>query len=386
MYNFDTCPNRENFGSLKWDRYKDTSILPLWVADMDFQTAPEILKALEDRLKHGVMGYTVPYDSLYESVINYLSQSHNYSIERDWLKFLPGLVPAINLCCHAFSDQGDSIMTASPVYPPFLLAPRYADRELITTPLCQDASGQWTLDFSTMEASIKPNTKVFILCNPHNPVGRVYSRAELEQLADFCERHDLILISDEIHCDLIFDPLFQNKHISAATLNDKLAKRTITLMAPSKTYNTPGLACAFSIIEDPAMRRKFEKTTRGILTEINCFGYAACEAAFRHGEPWRQELLSYLNSNYKLLKSFLEENIPQIGFKPMQATYLAWLNIKDLELQSPAKFFEVQGVGLSDGAAFGDKNYLRLNFASPRKQLTEALDRMHTGLKKEGKI
>lgn len=277
-------------------------------------------------------------------------------------------------------------MTASPVYPPFLLAPRYADRELITTPLCQDASSQWTLDFSSMEASIKPNTKVFILCNPHNPVGRVYSRAELDQLADFCERHDLILISDEIHCDLIFDPLFQNEHISAATLNEKLAKRTITLMAPSKTYNTPGLACAFSIIEDPAMRRKFEKTMRGIITEINCFGYVACEAAFRHGEPWRQELLSYLNSNYKLLKSFLEENIPQIEFKPMQATYLAWLNIKDLELKSPAKFFEAQGVGLSDGAAFGDKNYLRLNFACPRKQLTEALDRMHTGLKKEGKI
>ena len=386
MYDFNTCPDRKNSGSLKWDRYDDASVLPLWVADMDFQTAPEILKALEDRLKHGVMGYTIPYDSLYESVINYLSQSHNYSIERDWLKFLPGLVPAINLCCHAFSNQGDSVMTASPVYPPFLSAPRYANRELITTPLCENESGEWTLDFSAMEDALKPNTKIFILCNPHNPVGRVYTRPELEQLADFCERHDLILISDEIHCDLIFDPLFQNKHITAATLNEKLAQRTITLMAPSKTYNTPGLACAFSIIEDPAMRRTFEKTTRGIITEINCFGYAACEAAYKVGEPWRQELLSYLNSNYKLLKSFLEEKIPQIEFKPMQATYLAWLNIKDLELKSPAKFFEAQGVGLSDGTAFGDSNYLRLNFACSSDRLIEALDRMHAGLEKERKI
>lgn len=384
MYNFDHCPDRRNLGSLKWERYADPSVLPLWVADMDFESAPEIIHALESRLKHGVFGYTIPYESLYESVITYLRNSHAYTVEKEWLHFLPGLVPAINLCCHAFTKKTDSIMTVTPVYPPFLSAPKYAQRELISVPLSLNASDQWTFDFESMERAIQPNTKLFILCNPHNPVGRVYTKEELLALSDFLEKHDLILISDEIHCDLIFQS--SNKHIVSASIHEQLAQRTITLMAPSKTYNLPGLACAFCIIEDPLKRTQFVKSIRGIITEINCFGYAACEAAYRYGEPWRLELIHYLENNYKVLKGFIEDKLSPIKLRPMEATYLGWLDVSRLKLKAPAQFFEKYGIGLSDGSPFGDSNYLRFNFGCPQKRMLEGLERMHLALKKEGKV
>lgn len=382
-YAFDRLPSRAGTGSLKWDRY-GSDVLPMWVADMDFETAPEIIDALKRRLNHKVFGYTIPYESVTEAVLEYLKRQHSYSVDKDCLNFLPGLVPAINLCCHAFTAENDSILTAIPVYPPFLSAPKNSGRKLISVPLCTNAEGQWILDFPAMEAAIQPDTKLFILCNPHNPVGRSYGKEELLQLSDFCQRHDLILISDEIHCDLIFDPSITH-HVSAQ-LDKTLAQRTITLMAPSKTYNLPGLACAFSIIENPKLKRQFERTIRGIITEINCFGYAACEAAYRHGETWRQALLIYLKENYHTLQSFLSENIPQIEFKSMQATYLAWLKVDALNLTNPSKFFEDHGVGLSDGRAFGDAHYLRLNFGCPQSRLIEALEKMQQALIKEGII
>ncbi|NBB79856.1 MAG: putative C-S lyase, partial [Verrucomicrobia bacterium] len=283
-YNFDICPDRKGFGSLKWDKYKGRDILPLWVADMDFTSAPEILEALQGRLDHGVFGYTIPHQAPIEAVLNYLERDHHYTARASWLNFLPGLVPALNLCCHAFAQPDESVMTATPVYPPFLSAPDNAARELIRVPLCLNAHDQWSLDIEAMEAAIQPNTRVFILCSPHNPVGRVFSREELTALADFCERHDLVLISDEIHCDLVFDESV--RHTVTATLNESIAQRTVTLMAPSKTYNLPGLACAFSIIENPQLRARFQKTIRGIITEVNCFGYAGLTAAYNDGEPW----------------------------------------------------------------------------------------------------
>ncbi len=379
VYNFDSCPNRNGYGSLKWDKYKGKDILPLWVADMDFTSAPEILAALQARLDHGVFGYTVPFDAPVEAVLNYLQRQHNYEAKASWLNFLPGLVPAINLCCHAFTDPGDSVMTATPVYPPFLSAPDYAQRELIKAPLCLNENDAWTLDFEAMEQLVKPNTKVFVLCSPHNPVGRVYTREELTQMADFCERHDLILISDEIHCDLVFDDDAQ--HIVTATLSEQIAKRTVTLMAPSKTYNLPGLACAFSVIEDSKLRLQFQKTIRGIITEVNCFGYAGCEAAYNHGEAWRQALLTYLKSNYNLLFKFIQEQIPDITFRPMESTYLAWFDVSKLELDNPVKFFEDHGVGLSDGIPFDGHQHVRLNFGCPQSRLVEGLEKMEAALK-----
>lgn len=377
-YNFDTCPNRNGYGSLKWDKFKNRDILPLWVADMDFETAPEIVAGLQARLDHGIFGYTVPYEGPTTAVLNYLERQHGYSARASWLNFLPGLVPAINLCCHAFTQPGDSVMTATPVYPPFLSAPDYAGRELIKVPLCLEDE-QWTLDFAAMEAAIQPNTRVFVLCSPHNPVARVYTRAELTRLADFCDQHDLILISDEIHCDLIFDA--DAKHIVTATLSEKIAARTVTLMAPSKTYNVPGLACAFSVIENQELRLQFQKTIRGIITEVNCFGYAGCEAAYNHGEPWRQELLKYLRSNYQLIAKFLKEQLPEVTFRPMQATYLAWFDVEKLELENPTAFFEAGGVGLSDGTPFDGPQHVRLNFGCPQSRLLEGLEKMESAIR-----
>ena len=379
-YNFDTCPDRSGYGSLKWDKYAGRNILPLWVADMDFVSAPEIIAALQTRLDHGIFGYTIPFEEPVQAVLNYLQRQHNYSAKASWLNFLPGLVPAINLCCHAFTEPGDSVMTATPVYPPFLSAPDYANRELIKVPLCLNDEDQWTLDFHAMDAAVKPNTKVFVLCSPHNPVGRVFTKSELKRLAAFCERHDLILISDEIHCDLVFDE--SAKHIVTATLSPELAARTVTLMAPSKTYNLPGLACAFSVIQDSSLRLRFQKTIRGIITEVNCFGYAGCAAAYNNGEPWRQALLAYLRSNYELVYQFVQEQMPEITFRPMEATYLAWFDVSRLGLENPIAFFEEQGVGLSDGVPFDGIQHVRLNFGCPRDRLIEGLEKMAAALKK----
>lgn len=377
-YDFDTCPDRNGYGSLKWDKYKSRDILPLWVADMDFTTAPEIIAALRKRLDHGVFGYTIPYTEPIEAILNYLERQHSYTAKARWLDFLPGLVPAINLCCHAFTTAGESVMTATPVYPPFLTAPEYSNRELIKVPLRLNDSDRWTFDFDAMEAAVQPHTRLFILCNPHNPVGRVYTKEELIRLSDFCEKHDLILISDEIHCDLVFDQAAQ--HIVTATLGESVAKRTVTLMSPSKTYNLPGLACAFSIIENEKLRLQFQKTIRGIITEVNCFGYAACAAAYNHGESWRQNLLSYLRGNYELIYQFIKENLPDITFRPMESTYLAWFDVSALELDNPAKFFEDHGIGLSDGIPFGSPQHLRLNFGCPRDRLQYALEKMASAL------
>ena len=377
-YDFDTCPERTGYGSLKWDKYKGRDILPLWVADMDFVTAPEILDALQQRLDHGVFGYTIPYEAPIEAVIKYLDRQHGYSARASWLNFLPGLVPAINLCCHAFTEPGDSVMTATPVYPPFISAPDYAERELIKVPLCLDSQDRWTLDIDAMEASIQTHTKIFVLCSPHNPVGRVFSKEELTALADFCERHDLILISDEIHCDLVFDA--EAKHTLTASLSEQIADRTVTLMAPSKTYNLPGLACAFSVIENTKLRAQFQKTIRGIITEVNCFGYAGITAAYDHGEPWRKALLTYLRDNYNFIYDFIRKETPEITFRPMESTYLAWLDVSKLGIKDPAKYFEKHGVGLSDGTPFDGHQHLRLNFGCPHSRLEEGLEKIKAAL------
>ncbi len=377
-YDFDTCPERTGFGSLKWDKYKGRDILPLWVADMDFVTAPEILDVLQERLDHGIFGYTIPHEAPIEAVINYLDRQHGYSARASWLNFLPGLVPAINLCCHAFTEPGDSVMTATPVYPPFITAPDYAERELIKVPLCLDGQDRWTLDIDAMEAAIQAHTKIFVLCSPHNPVGRVFSKEELTALADFCERHDLILISDEIHCDLVFDT--EAKHTLTASLGEQIADRTVTLMAPSKTYNLPGLACAYSVIENTKLRAQFQKTIRGIITEVNCFGYAGITAAYDHGEPWRQALLAYLRDNYNFIYDFIRKETPEITFRPMESTYLAWLDVSKLGIEDPVKHFEKHGVGLSDGTPFDGHQHLRLNFGCPHSRLVEGLEKIKAAL------
>jgi len=372
MYEFDQRIDRRQTGSLKWDKYKARDIVPLWVADMDFVSAPEILHALQARLAHGIFGYTVPYENVIAAVTNYLQRAHGYKIEADWLVWMPGLVPALNVAALAYAAPGEAILTCTPVYPPFLTAPIWRERQLITSHLRRKGT-RWTFDFDDLAAKVTTKTRAFILCNPHNPVGRAYEREELERLAHFCQQHDLVLCSDEIHCDLVY-PGF--KHISTATLSPEVADRTVTFMAPSKTYNLPGLACSFLVIANPHLRARFKKAARGLITEVNALGYAGCAAAYDHGENWRQALLRYLTRNRDHLYAFVQQKLPGVEMLPMEATYLAWLNVKDLGLESPVAFFEDAGVGLSNGADFGDGDYVRLNFGCPRSQLDEGLARM----------
>jgi cystathionine beta-lyase len=375
MFDFDRIIDRTGTGSLKWGKYAGRDILPLWVADMDFTSPPEVLDALQARVAHGVFGYTLAPASTQDAVLAYLKRVHGYEARREWLLWLPGLVPALNVVARAFGGPEDEVLTCTPVYPPFLSAPGWQSKTLVTSPLKLE-DGAWTFDFDDLEARVTPRTRAFILCNPHNPVGRVYRPEELARVVEFCERHDLVLCSDEIHCDLVFAG---HRHTVTATLSPEAEKCTITLMAPSKTYNLPGLCCSFVVIADPVLRLKFQQAARGLITEVNCLGYAGCEAAYNAGEPWRVQLMEYLTGNRDFLYRFVAEHLPEITLRPMEATYLAWLNIEGvraLGCESPHAFFEEHGVGLSPGADFRDADYVRLNFGCPRAMLEEALLRM----------
>ena len=376
QYDFTNPPSRAGTGSLKWTAYLDRDVLPLWVADMDFQSAPEILHALRERVDHGIFGYTLPDRGVEEAVLHYLSNTHGIEADPSWLCWLPGLVPALNVVSQAIGEAGDAVMTCTPVYPPFLSAPKNQTRELITVPLCR-RDDRWTFAFAAMEAAVTPRTKLFILCNPHNPIGRVFSRAELLELTAFCERHNLTLCSDEIHCDLILDDV---PHIATATLGDAVAERTISLFAPSKTYNLPGLSCAYAVISNPTLRTAFRRAAQGYITEVNCFGYTGCEAAYRHGEPWRQALLAVLRQNREQLYTFVAENLPEITIHPMEATYLAWMDFRKYGLENPAAHVESHGLALSDGRLFGNPGWLRLNFGCSPTLLEQALERLHRAM------
>jgi len=287
----------------------------------------------------------------------------------------------LNVTAQAFAQAGDEVLTVTPVYPPFMSAPKNSGRVSVQVPLRLDAAARrWEIDWAALEKAVTPRTKLFILCNPHNPVARVWRRDELVRLGEFCVRHNLVLCSDEIHCDLILDDL---PHVPAALLGDEIARRTITLMAPSKTYNMPGLGVSIAIIPDAGLRAKFVRATAGIVAEVNTLGYTACEAAYRDSEPWRQALLTYLRGNRDFLLAFVQRELPGVTVEaPIEATYLAWLNVAALKLADPIAHFEAHGAGLSDGAFFGVPrgSHVRLNFGCTRATLTEALARMKRAL------
>ncbi|HOF09719.1 MAG TPA: PatB family C-S lyase [Opitutaceae bacterium] len=377
-FNFDTAPSRVGTDSQKWQKYAGRDILPLWVADMDFVSAPAIVEAIQQRAAHGIFGYARPVASTTEAVVDYCARRYGWQIDPSWLVWLPGLVVGLNVTAQAFAEPGDEVLCLTPVYPPFMTAPRNSGRIARTVPLTLDhATRRWEIDWDALEAAVTPRTKLFFLCNPHNPVARVFRRDELARIAEFCLRHQLVLCSDEIHCDLILDDTLP--HIPTGTLGDDIARRTVTLMAPSKTYNVPGLGTSLAIIPDPQLRARFVRATAGIVAEVNCLGYAMCEAAFRHGEPWRQALLAYLRGNRDLLVATLASELPQLTIEaPIEATYLAWINVSQLGLDDPITHFEAHGVGLSECAYFGAPRgqYVRLNFGCARSTLAEALRRM----------
>ncbi|MBI3887421.1 MAG: putative C-S lyase [Opitutae bacterium] len=378
-FDFDTVINRRDTDSRKWHKYSGRDILPLWVADTDFASPPAVTAALQRRVAHGVFGYGVTEPAaVAEAVVAHCARHYHWTIQPEWIVWLPGLVCGLNVAAAAYGADGDEVLTCTPAYPPFLGAPGNQRRRTVTAPLAR-RDGRWEIDFAALAAAVTPRTRQFFFCHPHNPTGRVFTRPELEAVAAFCERHDLVVTSDEIHCDLILDPV---AHLPLASLSPAIAARTVTLMAPSKTYNIPGLGCSYAIIPDAALRARFEPSYGSIVPDVNVLGFVAAEAALREGEPWRQALLAYLRGNRDYLAAFVAAELPGVALSRVEATYLAWLDVSALELAQPAGFFEGHGVGLSDGAAFGAApgTFVRLNFGCPRATLAEACARLKRAL------
>lgn len=377
MFDFDRPIDRSAGDSIKWDRYAGRDIVPLWVADMDFAAPPAVLEALHRRIDHGVFGYGHPWPSLVDAVVAHLEREYGWQVEPNWIVWLPGLVTGLNVACRAVGTDGDAVFTATPVYPPFLLAPANSRRRAVSAPLVRDEEG-WAWDWAGVDGVLRAaRPKLFLLCHPHNPVGRAWREDELRQVLALAEKHDLIVCSDEIHCDLLLEPGL--RHAPFAALSEAAARRTITLMAPSKTFNIPGLGCAFAVIPDAGLRGAFHRAMDGIVPHVNTLGLVACEAALREGAAWRQELLAYLRGNARLVAKFVDTQ-PLLAATPVEATYLAWIDARGLGVANPQRHFEAAGVGLSDGADFGAPGFVRLNFGCRRALLEEALARMEKAL------
>ena len=372
---FDAPVDRTGTASFKWDKYPE-DVLPLWVADMDFVSPPAVVAALRERALHGVFGYALVPDSLSDAICAHLAVRYGWRIEPEWLVWLPSVVPGLNLACRGFAGPGEAVMTVTPVYPPFLDAPADQDRRLVTVPAAR-SDGRWQLPLEAMEAAVTADTRVLLFCHPHNPLGRVWRKDEVAAVVDFCRRHDLVLCSDEIHCDLILDDL---AHVPAALAAPGDADRIVTLMSPSKTFNLPGLNFAFAIVADEELRRRFQRPGEGLLPFPGCFAVDAAEAAYREGGGWLAELLEYLRGNRDLVERFVAESLPRVTMGHVEATYLAWLDVRTLDHADAATACLEAGVALSAVAAFGDPGFLRLNFACPRSTLQEALRRLRVAL------
>ncbi|MEE9496022.1 MAG: PatB family C-S lyase [Desulfobacterales bacterium] len=375
-FDFDRSVERRDTASMKWDKYKGKDIIPLWVADMDFCSPPAVIDALQRRIAHGVFGYTIPASDLNKIVVAMLEAEYGWSVPPQWLVWLPGLVTGLNVACRAVGEDNDAVMTATPVYPPFLSAPGNFRRRLVKVPLCEKQN-RWGFDFDRLESAITPDTRLFLLCNPHNPVGRVFTHDELKALAAICEKHDIVICSDEIHCGLLLDS--DKTHIPTATLAPEVAQRTITLMSPSKTFNLPGLGCAFAVISEEKLRRRFIAAMAGIVPAVNAMGFTAAVAAYRDCSDWHAGLLDYLRGNRNRVARAINA-MPLLSLAPVEATYLAWIDVRSSELKNPVKFFEDAGVGLQDGLEFDGRGFVRLNFGCARALLEKALKRMASAM------
>ncbi len=372
MFDFDTPVQRLGTDSTKWHKYGDKDIIPMWVADMDFQSPPAVMEALHARVDHGVFGYGRVEDAAMETILAYLQRAFGWQVDPHWLIWLPGLVTGLNVACRSVGNRDDEVLTTIPVYPPFLTAPRHSGRRLATTSMVY-ADNRWEIDLDDMEKSIGDDTALFILCNPHNPTGRVFHHDELTRLARICSAHDVVICSDEIHCDLILDP--NSRHIPIASLSAEVAQNTITLMAPSKTYNIPGLSCSFAIIPNHSLRRRFKHAMDGIVPHVNVLGLVAAKAAYQKGQAWLDAVKIYLRNNHDMVFDAID-TVNGLTMTPAEATYLAWIDSRDLNTTDPALFFEQAGVGLSNGNDFKGPGYVRLNFGCPRPLLSKALKRM----------
>lgn len=377
---FDVLPDRKNTNSVKWDVF-GPDVLPMWIADMDFRCPEAILGALQKELDLGVFGYPGDSNDLKDAIVRRMADLYHWKVTPDEIVLIAGVVSGLNLVAHLFSKAGGEALVQTPIYPPFLSAPGNAGLTRVDNELLRRADGSYAIDFDAFEAAISDRTRVFMLCNPHNPVGRVYRKDELERLAEICLRHHVLISSDEIHCDLIYSG---HHHTPIASLAPEISQNSITLMAPSKTFNMPGLECSFAIIQNPELRERFQKVGEGMASWVNLMGAVAGRAAYQEGQPWLQDLLAYLEGNRDYLFDFVNQRLPGITMAKPEGTYLAWLDCRGAGIDgNPYEFFlQKAKVAVNDGRAFGKgaDGFVRLNFGCPRSMLQDALQRMERAL------
>ena len=378
-YDFDRVIDRAHSDSLKWHRYGDA--LPLWVADMDFPVPEPVRRALAVRVEHGIFGYACEPPELREALVDWLARRFGWRVDPAALVFVPGVVTGFNVACRAFARPGEGVLVQTPVYPPMLDAPANFGLRRDEAMLACAANGRYEVEWDALEAAVGADTRLFLLCNPQNPTGRVFTAAELAQMAEICLHHGLIICSDEIHADLVYPG---KRHLPIAALCPEVAARTITLMAPSKTFNIPGLGFSLAIIEDAGLRAAFTAAAKDIVPHINVLGTVAALAAYTEGAPWLDDCLRYLEATRDMVAAAVRDRLPGVRMAAPEATYLAWLDCREAGLgDNPARFFlERAGGALNEGPSFGrgGEGFARLNFACPRSLLTEALDRMASAL------
>jgi len=386
MFNFDEIIPRKNTDSVKYDKLKiifgTDEVIPMWVADMDFKTPPFIMEAIRNRAKHEILGYSIRSDSFYSSIINWMQIMHQWKVDKDWISFSPGVIPAFTAAVMAFTLPGDKIIIQPPVYHPFFTSVLNTGRQLIHNCL-KFENKSYSFDFNDLKKKIDSRTKMIILCNPQNPVGRVWNKEELSELAEICVKNEILIVSDEIHSDLIFKG---HKHIPIASISDKIAQNTIATYAPSKTFNLAGLSTSAVIIPN----KKHKKTFDNFLNDFhlhggNIFGNIALEAAYLHGKDWLQEMLNYLEGNITLIRKFSEKHVDKMDLIEPEATYLLWLDFNKLKLSDKdleSFLIKKAKLGLNPGTMFGSggEGFHRMNIACPRSTIMLALNQLEVAL------
>jgi len=387
LYNFDETIERRGTNCIKFDKneaiFGTEDVMPMWVADMDFRTPDFIIEAIKKRLEHEILGYTFRGDSYFDSIQNWMKKRHHWDVEKDWITFSPGVVAGLTMAIEALSQPGDKVIVQPPVYYPFFDSVKGTHRNLVENPF-KTVNGRLTFDFDDLKAKIDEKTKLLLLCNPQNPGGMVWTREELTELSKICMENGIIIISDEIHSDLVFKGM---KHLPLPTISEEIKQNTVVCMAPSKTFNTAGLTTSVIIIPNKRLKAKFERQLHTPHLHMgNIFGTIALEAAYTQGEEWLEQLLEYLEGNFHLIEDYISQKIPQLNVMQAEATYLAWidfsaLGLKDKELEDFV--IKKAGLGLSAGKVFGTggKGFMRMNFGCPRSYLEKALKKMETAIK-----
>jgi cystathionine beta-lyase len=386
--NFDEIIDRKGSGAIKTDilleRYGRTDLLPMWVADMDFATPNAIVEALSKRLKHPIFGYTKTPDSYFESIINWLKEKQNWEVKREWLSYIPGVVKGIGMVINVFSEEGDKIIIQPPVYHPFRIVPEENNRHLVYNPL-KLVENKYEMDFDHLESVIDDKCKILILSNPHNPGGRVWSSKTLEKLAEICKKHNILVISDEIHADLM---LWDNVHTPFAKVSEAAASNSITFGAPSKTFNIAGIVSSFAVVPDDKIREKFYRWLQANEFDYpTIFALTATEAAYTLCDDWHSQLIDYLEDNIKFVDNFLKNNIPQIKMMKPDASFLLWLDCRKLGLNNDELvnfFVEKAKLALNDGEMFGigGEGFMRINIGTPKAVIEKALQQVLTAISK----